>query len=882
MQRWVVWALFVSCLAAPGAEWHVASDGNDANPGTAAKPVATIARAVELSRASTAAAKRIIIGAGTYRLAETITLGPADSGLEIVAAKGTHPLVSGGREVTGWKPWQGTTLQADISGLNLPDGNFLELYRNDHRQPLARVPNLDPKHPRVGGLLYNAGIAEPGSKTKLMYKAGELDPTRWTHVERAIMVFWPATNYENVWAKLLKVDPDKRVLEVTHGVYACRVDDRYYLCNLLEELDAPGEWYCDPEAKVLYYQPPAGQSPEAVTVPALKSLFLLQGDPANGKYVENVKLTGLDLRECRAEAVKMTGVKGCQVLGCDIRNIGVGVYLGDETHGCRVAGCDITQTLGDGVAIVGTASKHERVSDHVVDNNYIWDLGYGDYHNRTAGVWMWGCARCKATHNTVHDGPRYALGMDVGNDCEMAWNYGHHVNLETADTGIIEAATAYIWRLPQDEEFEHNEKYNAGNSIHHNLLHDSGGYGQGPNGWRYGHYSWGIYLDTACSHWRIYDNVVWNTVLGGFMLNCGQQNVVENNVFADGREAQIQFNPWKGYEIKANRCERNIFSYLGSPARLYRLNRFEPGSVSFDRNLISLPEGKPVIDGLQGVPRKASWEGWLKLGEDEHSVLGDPGFVDAANHDYRLKPDSAALKLGIKSLDLHEAGVYQSPERRTWPRPEEPVIREDANYEPVVESIHQPELRTYEDYTVGENERKANVGVTAGVSSVGVTAETAASGQKSLKVVDGPGQKAGFMPYITYMMDVELGTWHGGLDLRWETGADFVYEWRDDPYNYSLGPRITVAPDGTLRANAQVLGQFPASQWVRFDWEYTLGEHATGKYDLTMTVKGEQPQVFRDVACAPEFEYLSCAVIMANGDKAGTFYLDNVELRRVK
>ena len=80
------------------------------------------------------------------------------------------------------------------------------------------------------------------------------------------------------------------------------------------------------------------------------------------------------------------------------------------------------------------------------------------------------------THNHVHDGPRYAIGMDVGNDCEIAWNYGHHVNLVTADTGIIEAATALDWRLEQDEELARNLAHNRGNTIHHNLLHDAGGW----------------------------------------------------------------------------------------------------------------------------------------------------------------------------------------------------------------------------------------------------------------------------------------------------------------------------------------------------------------------------------------------------------------------
>jgi len=47
----------------------------------------------------------------------------------------------------------------------------------------------------------------------------------------------------------------------------------------------------------------------------------------------------------------------------------------------------------------------------------------------------------------------------------------------------------------------------------------------------------------------------------------------------------------------------------------------------------------------------------LKLGFDRHSIFADPLFVDPENGDYRVKPESAALKLGFKNFDASEAGV---------------------------------------------------------------------------------------------------------------------------------------------------------------------------------------------------------------------------------
>ncbi|MBM3497524.1 MAG: hypothetical protein FJX74_02530 [Armatimonadetes bacterium] len=875
--------LVAGSLASAAPEVWVSPQGDDANSGERGTPVATLGRALALvreGRTPDAEGERIVLRGGIYRLAETLTLGPEDSGLTVEGAPGEAPVISGGRVVTGWKPWKGDILQADLSGLGLPDCEFRELYCDGLRQPLARVPNFDPARPRLGGFLYNAGIAEAGSKTKFRYRPGELDPTKWTHAERAIVVFHPSVNYEKVWAPLARVDVAERVIETARGVYALEPHDSYYLCNLLEELDAPGEWYADPDTQTLYFRPPMGAPPGEVVVPALQSAFVVQGDIEGGRPAEGIRIAHVDLRDFRGDAVHMTGAEECAVMGCDIRNVGVAVHLGDRTQVCTVAGCDITQTSGDGISIWGTPGEHDRVSGHLIDNNYIWDYGWGHLHNRTAGIWFLATSHCEITHNHIHDGPRYAIGTDVGNDNVIAYNYCHHVNLETCDTGIIEAATAWDWGKP--DENERNEKFNRDNEIHHNLLHDSGGMQEtGPGEMDFPTYSWGIYLDTHSSHWKVHDNVVYNTVLGGFMLNCGQDNVIENNIFVDGKTNQVQFNPWPKYVISGNRCERNIISYRGGGARLYTVGGFRDEFVHFASNLIWAGGVDPRIPGLTGVPLRQSWAKWLELGRDEGSLVADPLFVDAANRDYRLRPDSPALALGFEPIDLSEVGNRRTPDRRTWPRPEEPVIREPADYTPPeTVGATQPPLRDYEASAVGDPEQGAHAGEAGGLASVRVTDESAASGDHSLKVSETTGLKNAWEPYITYMLDAEEGVWEAGFDLRVEADADVVYEWRDDPYHYNLGPNLHVQPDGWLLANGKQLLQLPVGEWVRLDVKCGLGEQATGTYDLTVKLADGEPETFPAVPCSPQFSFLSCVVVMSVATQPTAFYLDNVEFNQ--
>ena len=237
--------------------------------------------------------------------------------------------------------------------------------------------------------------------------------------------------------------------------------------------------------------------------------------------------------------------------------------------------------------------------------------------------------------------------LDVGNDCEFAYNDCHHVNLVTTDSGIIEAATALDWGLSVEKQRERHRPHNWGNTVHHNLLHDSGGWLTAPSGQlEFPAFTWAIYLDLDCCGWHVHDNVCYNTVLGGFMLNGGTDNVVENNVFADGKQHQIHWNPWPGYVMRDNRCRQNIFAYAGRPANLYALNGFRDEFVAFRNNLVHAGNGQIGIQGVRDLPRKGTWEAWQRRGQDQGGLLADPRFVDAVCLSNGLAPSRSRDGLG--------------------------------------------------------------------------------------------------------------------------------------------------------------------------------------------------------------------------------------------
>ncbi|MCC6446611.1 MAG: hypothetical protein IT210_24550 [Armatimonadetes bacterium] len=263
-------------------------------------------------------------------------------------------------------------MQADLSGLDLSDPDFQELYYNDKRQPMARVPNFDPSHPRSGGWAYNAEVVEKGSLTRFRYRPEEVCPSRWRHPEQAVAVFYSAYNYNNTISRIKRIDLSAREFEVEQGCYPMETDDRFYICNLFEELDAPREWCVDRERKILYFRPPDGRLKRSkVAIPVAESAFLLQGGAKAGVSVTGVTVSGIAFRDFRGTVIKMSGASRCAVTASAFRNMMTAVYLGDETHACRAAWRDITQTGGSAIEIAGSPGEYHRASGHEIDNNYI-------------------------------------------------------------------------------------------------------------------------------------------------------------------------------------------------------------------------------------------------------------------------------------------------------------------------------------------------------------------------------------------------------------------------------------------------------------------------------------------------------------------------------
>jgi len=79
---------------------------------------------------------------------------------------------------------------------------------------------------------------------------------------------------------------------------------------------------------------------------------------------------------------------------------------------------------------------------------------------------------------------------------------------------------------------------------------------------------------------------------------------------------------------------------------------------------------------LREIEMLDEWASWQALGNDHHSKVADPGFLDPDHGDFRLRPDSPAFALGFKPIAVDKIGPYPDPTRASWPIVEAPGARE--------------------------------------------------------------------------------------------------------------------------------------------------------------------------------------------------------------
>jgi len=159
----------------------------------------------------------------------------------------------------------------------------------------------------------------------------------------------------------------------------------------------------------------------------------------------------------------------------------------------------------------------------------------------------------------------------------------------------------------------------------------------------------------------------------GISIHGAKDNVLDNNVFVDGGVNQIWYAPIDDFSVN-NRFTRNIMTFSAPDAVLTNQMSRSPQQVvsEQDKNLFWHSSGANFFKATRPLTALGNFDQWRAGGFDQNSVIADPLFVNAAKDDYRLQPNSPALKLGFMPLPWDEiglAGFERSFKVRSTPAP---------------------------------------------------------------------------------------------------------------------------------------------------------------------------------------------------------------------
>ena len=246
--------------------------------------------------------------------------------------------------------------------------------------------------------------------------------------------------------------------------------------------------------------------------------------------------------------------------------------------------------------------------DNVITHNLIHDFFY-------TGIsigWTWGYGPASATNNLI------------------AFNHIHHIGVKSDGDGPILSDMGGIYTLGMQ----------PGTRILNNLWHDIAAIHYG---------GWGIYFDEGSSGILAASNLVYRTTHGGFHQHYGATNLVPNNIFAFGRDQQLQ----------RTRPESHI-SFIFQTNIVY----FDNGAVfagdlsgnhyALDWNIYFDARPGATPDSIRFAG--ATLDQWRQRGHNQHSLIVDPLFAAPRKDEFGLRPDSPALKLGFEPINLKSVG----------------------------------------------------------------------------------------------------------------------------------------------------------------------------------------------------------------------------------
>ncbi len=447
------------------ADYYVAAEGSDSNPGTLLLPFATIDKARQAVRPRIASGMTkditVMMRGGTYYISNTVAFTAADSGVNghrVVyrSYPGEVPVIDGGVPITGWAE---TSPGSGVYQANAANLNFRQLYVNNRRGIRARWPNADAAIPffvATNGFYKfraptNPPAAPPVPATKSHYRIPKANMAAWANLNNvelvtteafmAVRMLLSSYTTDDTYAYVYGISPER---------FMPKDQDQaaYFFENAYEFIDAPGEWYLNTKTGIVYYKPLPGEDMSAALVvaprlermvsitdatnltfygltfqhstwllPSAEGLFHRQSGMRNAGGLPT-NPGALYLRSTGAIVFERNIIKH---MGANGMNLDRGVHdtMINGNVFYEIADTAINHainwnkaTLGKGRQNLGPDNTDPalQVRNDTIKNNYIHKTGV-DYYSG-GGIWSYYSIGLKIHHNEIRDVPN--IGINVG------------------------------------------------------------------------------------------------------------------------------------------------------------------------------------------------------------------------------------------------------------------------------------------------------------------------------------------------------------------------------------------------------------------------------------------------------------------------------------
>jgi len=414
-------------------------------------------------------------------------------------------VISGGKKIISWQK-KGRKWKTSIR-----QKNVLKLIANGIEQKLARIPNEG----------YFTPADMPAKITEFQFRKGDLK--EWRNLENSrihLVLRW----HKGV-NSISKIDEQNNIVYLKmpeNGLV--HVPPRYYIENIEELLDAPGEWFFDKKKKQLSYitGKEIGDPNEAkIIAPVLNQLLIVKGEAE--KPVRNLRFYGLMFNGSVSggNAISFEYAKNCELVDSEVKNVGgIGVLVNRGCYQTKILNNKVINSESGGIAVRGNPHPEkwmDVVRETIVSYNYVSDCGghsIGAHNSLFTTI----------SHNEItNTRGRYAMNVGGWNNVEEAleggyrveFNHLHHVQNGADDSGAITSSG-----LTHDS------------IIRNNLIHDvyPGFFNDNVAYW----------FDNMSSGWKVEDNIYYNLQQGKMKL-CAcylADNIYQNNFYIETPEVE--------------------------------------------------------------------------------------------------------------------------------------------------------------------------------------------------------------------------------------------------------------------------------------------------------------------------------------------------------